>query len=241
MKKINVKDLVVKCIKSNAANDFVKKWHYSKKVVANSQLHFGVFHEKRLKGVLSFGPSLDKSKLVGIVEGTGWNEFIELNRVAFYDDLPKNSESRCLSIAIREIKKKCPHIKWIVTFADGMQCGDGGIYRACGFLLCGFSKGSMWKLPEYLEKINEGKVAHRMKVQDKGSKLSKYILSQTKGKNLTMEGCRDKFGGSLLEGYMFRYIYILDKGCKEKINVKIYPYSKIKDMKAQMYKGACIV
>lgn len=32
-----------------------------------------------------------------------------------------------------------------------------------------------------------------------------------------------------------------DKTCKNKLTVKILPYSTIKDMKAQMYKGACVV
>lgn len=37
------KDIVVKIIPSKVANEFVKKHHYSGKVVNNSQLHFGCF------------------------------------------------------------------------------------------------------------------------------------------------------------------------------------------------------
>ena len=37
------KEIVVKVIPSNIANEFVKKTHYSGKVVNNSKLHFGVF------------------------------------------------------------------------------------------------------------------------------------------------------------------------------------------------------
>ena len=102
----SAKDLIVKVIPSKVAVPFVKTHHYSGKVVNNSNLHFGVFYEGRLHGVMSFGPSLDKSKIQGLVEGTGWNEFIELNRMAFDDVLPRNSESRAIAIAMKLIRKK---------------------------------------------------------------------------------------------------------------------------------------
>lgn len=233
----SAKDIIVKSIKSSVANEFVKKHHYSGKVVQNSQLHFGCFLNGVLGGVMSFGPSLDKKKIQGLVKNTGWNDFIELNRMAFSDLLPRNSESRCISVAIRLIKKHYPNIKWIISFADGQQCGDGTIYRASGFYLTGFSSGAMWLLPEYLAKINKGNVAHRLKIQDKCSEISKFILSQTNGKNLTMKGYVKKFGGSLLEGYNLRYIYFIDKSKIKDLTVPILPYSMIDKYNARMYKG----
>ena len=55
---------------------------------------------------MSYGPSLDKSKIQPLVKNTKWNEFIELNRMAFDDYLPKNSESRCIAYSIT-YKEKC--------------------------------------------------------------------------------------------------------------------------------------
>lgn len=233
----SAKDLIVKVIPSKVAVPFVKTHHYSGKVVNNSNLHFGVFYEGRLHGVMSFGPSLDKSKIQGLVEGTGWNEFIELNRMAFDDVLPRNSESRAIAIAMKLIRKNAPQIKWVISFADGCQCGDGTIYRASGFVLTGYSSGSMWKLPDYLVKINGGSVAHRMKVQDKCSALSRYILERTHGKNLTIEKYVEQFGGEILEGKMFRYIYFIDQTYRDRLTVPIIPFSKIDEMGAGMYKG----
>ena len=68
-----------------------------------SCLHFGVFLDGQLHGVMSYGPSMNKQKMIGLVEGTGWNEFLELNRMAFDSVLPRNSESRALSISLRLI------------------------------------------------------------------------------------------------------------------------------------------
>ena len=129
------KEIIVKVIPAKIANEFVKKYHYSGKVVPNSILHFGCFLDEQLHGVLSYGSPMDKNKVLSLVENTKWNEMLELNRMAFNDYLPKNSESRCISISIKLIKKIAPHIKWLLSFSDGTQCGDGTIYRASGFYL----------------------------------------------------------------------------------------------------------
>lgn len=59
----SAKEIVLKVIPSKIANNFMKKHHYSGKVVNNSKLHFGAFLDGKLHGVLSFGPPLDKSKV----------------------------------------------------------------------------------------------------------------------------------------------------------------------------------
>lgn len=43
--------------------------------------------------------------------------------------------------------------------------------------------------------------------------------------------------GEILEGFQLRYIYFIDKRCKEKLTVPIIPFSKIDEMGAGMYKG----
>jgi len=83
------KEIVVKVIPSKVANDFIKKHHYSGKVVPNSTLHFGCFLDKGLHGVMSYGSPFVKKNVINLVENTGWNEMIELNRMAFDEFLPK--------------------------------------------------------------------------------------------------------------------------------------------------------
>lgn len=142
------KDIILRPISRQDADALVKRVHYSGKVVNNSQLHIGVFYQGKLEGAMQLGPSLDKRRIMGLVEGTGWNEFIELNRMAFSDALPRNSESRALSIAMRMLKKYAPQLKWVISFADATQCGDGTIYRAAGFVLTGIKpNNSIWEAP----------------------------------------------------------------------------------------------
>ena len=143
------KELVMRVIPSSVANPFIRAHHYSGKVVNNSKLHFGVFLDGSLHGVMSYGPSLDKSKIIGLVEGTGWNEFLELNRMAFDSVLPRNSESRAISMSIKLIRKYAPQVKWIISFADACSCGDGAIYRASNFVLTGIKENlNLAELPD---------------------------------------------------------------------------------------------
>jgi hypothetical protein len=216
------KEIQVKVIASKIANEFVKLHHYSGKVVQNSSLHFGAFLDGKLHGVLSFGSSLDKRKTIGLVEGTGWNEYLELNRMAFDDYLPANSESRVISVCLKLIKKNAPHIKWILSYADGCDCGDGTIYRASGFHLTMIKKNSdLFLLPN-------GDKIHSMTIKSSRERMSKY------GNWLNYLNTEHE-GWKKLEGYQFRYIYLIDKSCK--LAVPSIPFSKIDEVGAGMYKG----
>lgn len=182
---MSAKEIIVKPISSQDAARIVKSCHYSGKVVQNSQLHFGVFMGGKCGGAMQFGPSLDKRKIQGLVEGTGWNNFIELNRMAFADWLPRNSESRAIAIAMRLIRKTYPHIEWVISFADGTQCGDGTIYRASSFSLTGIKENTqIWEAPC-------GQTFSRMSLTDGRSKQqqqqAKKVVSRTtltKGKHM---------------------------------------------------------
>lgn len=206
------KEIVVKVINSKIANAFVKKHHYSGKVVSMSSLHFGCFLDNKLHGVMSYGSPMDKRNVLPLVDSgetdinKRWNEMLELNRMAFDDYLPKYSESRCIAISIRMIKKNAPQIKWILSYSDATQCGDGTIYRASGFKLTQINKnGTIYRLAN-------GEV-----VAKRGD--SKYDFN----------------GAKALEGFQNRYILLIDKSCK--IVPEILDFKKIDELGAGMYKG----
>lgn len=207
------KEIIVKVIPAKIANEFVKKTHYSGKVVPNSKLHFGCFLDEKLHGVMSFGSPMDKSKVLPLVQPSLWNEMLELNRMAFNDYLPKYSESRCIAIAIKLIKKNAPHIKWILSFSDGTQCGDGTIYRASGFVLTSIKNNTGQRIDEATGEVFSQVTfsAHRPNEKEYWKSLKK------------------------LEGFQLRYIYLIDKTCK--ITVPIVDFKEIDTMGAGMYKG----
>jgi hypothetical protein len=110
---------------------------------------------------------------------------LELNRMAFDDYLPKYSESRCIAISIKLLKKNAPQIKWILSYSDATQCGDGTIYRASGFKLTQINKNST------IYQLKDGSI-----VAKRGD--SKYNFE----------------GSKALKGFQNRYIYLIDKNCK---------------------------
>lgn len=217
----------------------IKQIHYSGKVAANSQLHFGVFLNDHLEGALQFGPSLDKRKMLNLVKGTGWNSFLELNRMAFSELLPRNSESRALGVTIRLIRKHYPHIQWIISFADGTQCGDGTIYRAAGFALTGIKKNtSIWRAPDGSTSTD---LSLRLGLNNKAPQtISKTTM--TKGAHIKKTGASSmkpfkEAGYTPMPGFQLRYMYFVDPTARDRLTVPILPYSKIDEIGAGMYRG----
>ena len=209
----SAKDIVVKPINAQAANKVIKQLHYSGKVVPNSQLHLGVFLNDKLEGVMQFGPPINKKGTINIVSDTKWNSMIELNRMAFSERLPRNSESRAMSVAFKIIKRHYPHIEWVVSFSDATQCGDGAIYRAAGFVLTDIRQSdALRKNPETGEVMHVIQAHHKM--------ISKEFR--------TWEPT---------EGYQLRYVYFINKAAKDRLAVPIIPFAKIDEIGAGMYKG----
>lgn len=209
----SAKDIVVKPISAKDANAIVQRLHYSGKVVPNSTLHLGVFLDGRLEGAMQFGPSINKKGSMNIVAGTSWNGFIELNRMAFSDRLPRNSESRAIGIAMRLLKKHYPQFEWVISFSDGTQCGDGTIYRASGFVL------------------TDIRVSDALRVNPATGETMHVIQAHHLKKSKEFRSWRP------LQGYQLRYIYFLNPDARQRLTVPILPFSKIEEMGAGMYRG----
>lgn len=232
---MSAKDILVKPISSTDANALIKRVHYSGKVVQNSKLHLGVFYAGKLEGVMSFGSSLDKSKIIGLVRDTEWNGFMELNRMAFTDALPRNSESRAISVAMKMLKKYAPKVEWIISFADGTQCGDGTIYRASGFVLTAINKS------KNLARLPDGSVIHKLSLESSPARPrpelnGKSYYDVTNGK-YNFQKYVETVSGEILTGFQLRYIYFVNPATRDRLTVPILPFSDIGKMGATMYKG----
>ena len=204
------------------AGALVRRVHYSGKIVNNSQLHLGVFLGGRLEGAMQFGPSMDKRKIQGLVRDTGWNNFLELNRMAFSERLPRNSESRAIAVAMRLIRAHYPHIEWVVSFADGTQCGDGTIYRAAGFDLTGIKKNTQ------IMQLQNGSIVARKTLDNQNNMGENGKFGSKSAK---------EHGAKFLSGFQLRYIYFLNPAARARLTVPILPFSRIDEMGAAMYRG----
>ena len=224
----DAKKIIVKPISAKDGNRVIRSLHYSGKVDTRSQLHLGVFMDGRCGGAMQFGPSVNKHASRNLFKDAGWNEWIELHRLAFADWLPRNGESRAIAYAMRFIKKNYPHISFVVSYADGAQCGDGTIYRASGFVLTDIKKNtSMWM-------CQNGEVIcdHVTRMKSNAVRNRIGMLPNEKWSTFYKRG-----GAYRLEGFQLRYIYFINPTAKDRLTVPILPFSEIERRGAGMYKG----
>lgn len=226
------KQIEVRPIASRDAGRICRALHYSHKNVQNSQVHLGVFLHGKCGGILQFGPSMDKSKTIGLVRGTGWDQFMELNRMALADWLPRNGESRAIGVALRLLRKTYPRLKWILSYADATQCGDGLIYRAAGFVLTGIRKNAtLYRMPD-------GEIVANL-IFSAGLKAGAGSTQRRYGKQGTESSYQflKRIGAVPLPGHQLRYIYFLDPAWRSRLTVPEIPYAEIWRRGVGMYKG----
>lgn len=225
----SAKDINVQFIGSREANALCKLYHYSGKVVPNSQLHLGVFYNGNCEGVMQYGPSMDKPRMAKSL-GIDFHEFLELNRMAFSDVLPKNSESRAISVAHKLLRKHYPQLRLILSFADGCQCGDGTIYRAAGFRLLSYKKNKT-----ILKLSDEALAFVRKYIPDAQHIIADKTLDNVRVGTRYLSSVVREYGYEPLEGTQFKYIYCLDPTLWDKYTY--VPFAEIKEMGLSMYKG----
>jgi hypothetical protein len=80
------------------------------------------------------------------VEGTRVGEYLELNRMWLDDACPRNTESQAISFAVKYIRRACPTVAWIQSFADERCGGLGVVYQASNFQFCGSHLTTFWHL-----------------------------------------------------------------------------------------------
>lgn len=235
----DAKNIVLRPIDSKTSHDFIRSVHYSGKSGVNVALHIGIYYKGILHGVIQFGPPIDKRKVLPLVNGTQWHQMMELNRMAFDDTLPRNSESRALAIAMKLLRKHAPQVKWILSFADATQCGDGTIYRASGFVLTAIKKN------DQLLQAPTGDIFHSLSLTNTSSKIQEArakAIVRSLGIDISENGKASAkpyidAGFKPLDGYQLRYIYFVDPTWRDRLAVPEIPYSQISEIGARMYKG----
>jgi hypothetical protein len=111
-----------------AAKYACENWHYTKTIPVFKLVKIGVWENKKFIGVVLFG--LGASATLSNQFNLDRTEVCELVRVAL--DKHQSQVSRIIRLALVFLKKRCPKIKVVVSFADMNQGHHGGIYQAGG-------------------------------------------------------------------------------------------------------------
>ena len=100
-------------------------------------MRIGVWENGKFVGVILFGLGAGRS-----TSGTRYglksqHDVAELTRIA----LKKHATpvSRLIRIAVKLLRKKCPKLKLLISFADPTQGHYGGVYQAAGWIYTGQS------------------------------------------------------------------------------------------------------
>jgi hypothetical protein len=124
-------------IKKGNYEEWITKKHYAKRL-CNIMFAFGLFIDKKLEGVITFGMPPSSTLGASVCGDDYKSNVLELNRLITNDDLPKNTLSRFLISAV----KMLPKPKIIISFADENFGHRGYIYQATNFIYTGRSSNT---------------------------------------------------------------------------------------------------
>jgi hypothetical protein len=128
-------DLKIDWATHEAAKHACVNWHYSKCLPTGKIVKIGVWEENKFIGVVLFSrgasPFLLKKYNISPDQGC------ELTRIAMKKH--QTPVSRIVKIALVFLKKKCPELRLVVSFADPEQGHIGGVYQAGNWIYSGTS------------------------------------------------------------------------------------------------------
>lgn len=123
-------EIYVHQIKSHEAEPWCKRKHYARRVPPIS-LAFGLYVDKILEGVITFGSLATPQVKNGMFDDDGIN-IIELNRLCI-DSKVKNAASILVGRSLRLLEGPLA----VISYADSGQGHIGYIYQATNFIYTG--------------------------------------------------------------------------------------------------------
>ena len=178
-----------------------KNFHYSKTSPALSGTAYSVFNNnKEWCGCIIYGSG--GNPYLGKKYGFTGGEFFELTRMALNGK--QESTSKALAISLRLIKKDCPSLKIIISYADKGQNHSGIIYQATNWYYVEESESSS------TEFYYKGKWVHSRTMGEIARRYN-YNLKSIQ---------RRKSSGK------YKYLYPLNKQIRKQIERIAKPYPK---------------
>lgn len=188
------------------------KFHYAK-AVPSVQYGFNIFNDsEEWCGVICYGggaaPNMPGS--FGLCQG----EVLELVRVAMNGKQGHGKTSEAVAMSLRELHRKNPLIKMVVSFADLDKDHRGIIYQATNWIYLGCVNEGL--LSAFI--IN-GRKTHRRSVGAKGGVQSIEWIRENWDANAEEFITKGKH----------KYVYCFDKKLRKKYQKMALPYPKKKE------------
>lgn len=123
------------------------------------------------------------------------------------DVCPRNTESQAISYAVKYVRRACPTVAWIQSFADERCGGLGVVYQASNFIYCGSHLATFWHL--------DGAWYHDMLLtaHRKGGQRGEYLRLH-----------RDR--ATRHQFRQFRYVLFLKPSWRKRLRLTVQDYPK---------------
>lgn len=142
----SAKQIEMKVINSEWIDEWISARHYLGTTPPGARLRLAFYHEGVCVGGMLWGRPAARA----------YNQFqtLELTRMFLDDVCPRNSESRCIGMAIKLIRKKFSEVHTLVSYSDPAYGHTGIIYRASGWVHSGETMGKAWNGRNGVERRN---------------------------------------------------------------------------------------
>ena len=181
----------------------MRRWHYSRCMPASGTVKVGVWENKQFIGAVVFslgaGPQLHRPYKLKRTE------VCELTRIAL--DRHNTSVTKIVKIAFKFLRRKCPGIRLVVSYADPEQNHYGGIYQAGNWIYEGITKPT-----EHFIEVATGKTIHSKTARTGRRGLATQMIKR----------------GILrpIKTWKFKYLMPFDKEMRQQIRGLSKPYPK---------------
>lgn len=116
-----------------------KLWHYTKTMPTAGATCYGVTEDGKPIGVVVYG--MGANSMIHRPFGIMRHEAAELTRVALCRH--KTPVSQIIAVTLRLLRKDCPSLRIVISYADTAQGHTGGIYKAGNWSYLGESVSSV--------------------------------------------------------------------------------------------------
>lgn len=208
--------LVVAPCDRKAAAHAVANWHYSETMPSGRLIMLGVWEDDRYIGCVLFGRGANDRLLSPF--GLRQSEGCELVRVALREH--RAPVSQIVAEALRQLKRRNPGLRLVVSFADPAQGHHGGIYQAGGWLYLGRADVTR-------EFVIHGEQTHERSVSAMLTQAKPYPARRKRDGESRIDWLRrvhDPNARAVKVDGKHRYVMPLDRGMRRLVSKRAQPY-----------------
>lgn len=201
-----VKALKVCPVMPSVVKLMIESEHYLHSMPGGVLRCFGVYLDGELVGAVTFTSGARQGHR--LLSAARPQDVTTLSRLYLSDELPKNSESRVLSVVLKVLRRETP-VKLILSYADPAVGHMGTIYQASGWTYLGQTE------PNTYVDLGDGKLLHPRSVYNRfGSNAIGHLRATG------IRATRRRVGGK------HRYAYVLDPAWRWRLRGVVRPYPR---------------